>query len=67
MMTGLNPKCDAEPGAARHDPRDAPARPADPVPLCVDLDGTLIRSDLFVESLFALLRKNVAYLFLIPV
>ncbi|MBA2594743.1 MAG: UbiA family prenyltransferase [Pseudomonadota bacterium] len=42
-------------------------RPADPVPLCVDLDGTLIRSDLFVESLFALLRKNVAYLFLIPV
>ena len=63
----LNPKCDAEPGAARHDPRDAPARPADPVPLCVDLDGTLIRSDLFVESLFALLGKNVAYLFLIPV
>jgi UbiA prenyltransferase family/haloacid dehalogenase-like hydrolase len=63
----LNPKRDAEPGAARHDPRDAPAWPADPVPLCVDLDGTLIRSDLFVESLFALLRKNVAYLFLIPV
>ncbi len=63
----LNPKRDAEPGAARHDPRDAPAGPADPVPLCVDLDGTLIRSDLFVESLFALLRKNVAYLFLIPV
>jgi haloacid dehalogenase-like hydrolase len=60
----LNAKRDAEPGAARHDPRDAPA---DPVPLCVDLDGTLIRSDLFVESLFALLRKNVAYLFLIPV
>ena len=41
--------------------------PADPAPLCVDLDGTLIRSDLFVESLFALLGKNVAYLFLIPV
>ncbi|MGH8568399.1 MAG: haloacid dehalogenase-like hydrolase, partial [Gammaproteobacteria bacterium] len=41
--------------------------PADPVPLCVDLDGSLIRSDLFVESLFALLGKNVAYLFLIPV
>jgi 4-hydroxybenzoate polyprenyltransferase/phosphoserine phosphatase len=63
----LNPKRDAEPSAARHDPPDAPAGPADPVPLCVDLDGTLIRSDLFVESLFALLRKNVAYLFLIPV
>jgi phosphoserine phosphatase len=68
MTTGrLNPKRDAEPGAARHDPREAPAGPANPVPLCVDLDGTLIRSDLFVESLFALLRKNVAYLFLVPV
>lgn len=68
MMTDrLDPKRDAEPGAARHDPREAPAGSVDPVPLCVDLDGTLIRSDLFVESLFALLRKNVAYLFLIPV
>jgi hypothetical protein len=68
MMTDrLDPKRDAEPGAARHDPREAPAGPVDPVPLCVDLDGTLIRSDLFVESLFALLRKNVAYLSLVPV
>ena len=28
------------------------------VPLCIDLDGTLIRSDLLVEGLFALLAKN---------
>ena len=27
-------------------------------PLCIDLDGTLIRSDLFAESFFALLRIN---------
>ncbi|QWT18700.1 UbiA family prenyltransferase [Bacillus sp. NP157] len=28
------------------------------VPLCVDLDGTLIRSDLLIESALALLAKN---------
>lgn len=32
------------------------------VPLCVDLDGTLVRSDLLFESAFALLRRNPAYL-----
>lgn len=36
------------------------------VPLCVDLDGTLIHSDLTVESILALLRRNPLYLFLIP-
>ena len=35
-------------------------------PLAVDLDGTLIRSDLFVESLLALLRRNPLYLLLLP-
>src|SRR5215467_8184332 len=33
------------------------------VPLCVDLDGTLIRSDLLVESALNLLRTNPLYLF----
>ena len=28
------------------------------LPLCVDLDGTLIRSDLLVESALALLRQH---------
>ena len=37
------------------------------LPLCVDLDGTLIRTDLLVESLLALLRKNVFYLFVVPI
>lgn len=32
------------------------------IPLCVDLDGTLIHSDLLVESAFALLRRNPFYL-----
>lgn len=33
------------------------------MPLCVDLDGTLIRSDLSVESVLALLRENPLHLF----
>ncbi|MBN8726897.1 MAG: UbiA family prenyltransferase [Xanthomonadales bacterium] len=36
------------------------------VPLCVDLDGTLIHSDLTVESILALLRRNPLYLFVMP-
>lgn len=36
------------------------------VPLCVDLDGTLIHADLLVETCVALLRKNPLYLFLLP-
>ncbi|MFZ2960740.1 MAG: UbiA family prenyltransferase [Candidatus Ozemobacteraceae bacterium] len=36
-------------------------------PLCVDLDETLILSDIFQESIMALLRKNVFYLFLFPI
>ena len=31
------------------------------IPLCVDLDGTLIRSDLLVESALSLLRRNPLY------
>lgn len=33
------------------------------VPLCVDLDGTLIHSDLLLESLLLLVKKNPLYLF----
>lgn len=34
------------------------------VPLCVDLDGTVTKTDLFWESLVRLLRRNPFYLFL---
>src|SRR6202012_502427 len=33
-------------------------------PLCVDLDGALIRSDLLLESLLLLLKRNPLYLIL---
>lgn len=34
--------------------------------LCVDLDGTLVRSDMLYESLLALLRRNPLYFFVLP-
>jgi 4-hydroxybenzoate polyprenyltransferase len=34
--------------------------------LCVDLDGTLVRSDLLLESLMLLIKRNPFYLFCIP-
>ncbi|WP_372015821.1 UbiA family prenyltransferase [Pseudoxanthomonas sp. 10H] len=34
--------------------------------LCVDLDGCLVRTDLLYESLLLLLRRNPAYLLLLP-
>ncbi len=36
------------------------------IPLCVDLDGTLINTDTLWESCFALLRLHFAYAFLLP-
>lgn len=35
-------------------------------PLCVDLDGTLIKTDALLEGLCALLKQNVWLLFLLP-
>lgn len=37
------------------------------IPLAVDLDGTLISTDLLWESAFQLIRANPLYLFLLPV
>jgi 4-hydroxybenzoate polyprenyltransferase len=36
------------------------------LPLVVDLDGTLIKTDLLAESFFALMRQNPLYLFVLP-
>ncbi len=36
------------------------------VPLCVDLDGTLVNTDMFWESLFVLLKENIVYLMILP-
>lgn len=38
----------------------------DDVPLCVDMDGTLVLTDLGVESVLALVRRNPFYLFALP-
>ena len=38
----------------------------DPIPLCVDLDGTLIPTDLLWESVLRLIARNPLYLFALP-
>jgi hypothetical protein len=37
-----------------------------PVPVCVDLDGTLVRSDLLIESFLGLLKKRPWLTFVAP-
>ncbi|MDC0357857.1 UbiA family prenyltransferase [Oligoflexia bacterium] len=37
-----------------------------PNTLCVDLDGTLVKTDLLFESVIELLKRNCLYLFLLP-
>jgi 4-hydroxybenzoate polyprenyltransferase len=48
-----------------------PTRISDPGaaarPLCVDLDGTLVRSDLLIEAVLGLIKLNPFYVFLLPV
>ena len=44
----------------------AAANEAKTVPLCVDLDGTVIKSDMLWESLVRLLQRNPLYLLLVP-
>lgn len=42
------------------------AAPSSRAPLYVDLDGTLIKSDLLIESFLELLKRNLLYIFLMP-
>ncbi len=44
---------------------ESPATLACP-PLAVDLDGTLVKTDLLIESAFVLLKRNSLYFFLFP-
>ncbi len=48
-------------------PSPAVTEPKEIVPLCVDLDGTLIKTDLLWESLVRLLKNNPLYLLAVPV
>jgi 4-hydroxybenzoate polyprenyltransferase/phosphoserine phosphatase len=49
-----------------HMPSPAAVDSRKTVPLCVDLDGTLIKTDLLWESLVRLLKSNPFLLFLVP-
>lgn len=44
----------------------AEARGSSALPLCVDLDGTLVRSDVLVESLLLLIKHNPLTVLLLP-
>lgn len=44
----------------------SPSQLLDALPLCVDLDGTLIRTDLTFESLLGALKRQPWLLFLVP-
>ena len=35
--------------------------PGSDVPLCVDLDGTLVKTDILIESFFALLKRSIVF------
>jgi 4-hydroxybenzoate polyprenyltransferase len=48
------------------DARSQTERPSDLVPICVDLDGTLLRTDLLYESFLALLRNRPWLVVLVP-
>ena len=39
---------------------------ANTIPLCVDLDGTLVQTDLLLESIFALLKQSILNFLLLP-
>ena len=39
--------------------------PVNTIPLVVDLDGTLINTDLLHEGVVALIKKNILYIFLL--
>jgi 4-hydroxybenzoate polyprenyltransferase len=47
-------------------PPPVTAEPKSPVPLCVDLDGTLIKTDLLWESLVLLLKRRPFLVFAVP-
>lgn len=36
------------------------------IPLCVDLDGTLVKTDMLLETAILLLKSNPLYIFLLP-
>ncbi len=46
--------------------RDATLHPHQPRPLCVDLDGTLVKSDTLVDALLVMVRTHSRALVLVP-
>lgn len=58
MSPGRNPRDAWEPRIALGTPPHAMTTSADPTPLIVDVDGTLVRADLSIESLVRIARSG---------
>jgi 4-hydroxybenzoate polyprenyltransferase len=52
--------------AALSDLRDGTLQPSSPRPLCVDLDGTLVKNDTLVDALLVMVRTHSRALLLVP-
>ena len=64
---GSNPTSVTPPQEIKaHEQGRLPEGPVKALPLVVDLDGTLVKTDLLIESLFVLIKQNSLYLFLLP-
>ena len=63
-MNDLPPAFQPDPALLTPAPEEGAA--LNPLPLCVDLDGTLVKSDTLVDSVFALARQNPRALMQIP-
>ena len=49
-----------------HQPKPQTDLQGPDVPLCVDLDGTLVKTDLLIESALMLLKRNIWFAVLLP-
>ena len=66
MSVSTSPQIGAYIGLSRHAPElDKNERLS--CHLCVDLDGTIVRTDTLIESIVALAKRNILYLFMLPI
>lgn len=66
LVNGKQTRLTYEPLRSIDMPPNATSSQEISVPLCVDLDGTLIRTDVLRVSILLLLKRNPFYLFTVP-
>ena len=66
LLDPANALCDGELRGSTTGDGSTAVQAGDPVPLCVDLDGTLLRTDLLWEALFAMLGEKPGMIIRLP-